>query len=825
MSRASLSATIEAAARLLIAFVVVVWMPLPGLAQSGSAGERDPWSGVEEMIVSGSAGTALLVEASTSVVAFDDDELGKIGALNIGDLAEYTPNLEINSPYAASNPQLFIRGVGLQDSNSNASSAVAVVVDGVYKNSPAGQLSSLFDVQTIEVLRGPQGAQYGRNASAGVVRVLTNPPLYEFQSNASVTYGRFNQLDLDGVLNIPIVPDLLATRFAFRYVSRDPLGKNRCAFDRDNNFPTNTTLLIGTKCFAGMVTEPARGGNDPLPLPPSRTHDRESWFARWSFRLDPTEELDFVLRLNGGQNLGLAPQFQNRGTEEARSGRQVLPGLRRTSGNNYVDPDTCTDFSGRFGTCVAADLEPGAGDPFNGDYSRGGDERLTLGGITLNANWERGPWTLESVTNADYADREVVLDFDASPAVQADAFITDESWQVFENLELSWDGDIGIVLTTGAQFFYENLQADNNFWNTPRTNLAQQYEQVTTAAAAFGYIEYELSDTLTLEGGARVNWERKNFTISSAYNTFANNVFNQALGRPLTGYQNRREIAEQVRPSGEIVLNFEPTEDIKFYGRFTRGYKGQHFNGNALSTAQPIDPIDPEFVNAFEIGWRLSFFDGMLRWNGAGFYYDYENQQVFLLTDAPGVSVPVPILVNAEDSRLIGLESDITFAWEGFRWFNSVGLIFSEYSDFRRVQETVSVSAGGDISVSFEVENYSGNALVNAPEFSLVGFAEYAWPLPGELGTLTPRFDYRFKSQVFYTPDNDSRIAADDRWIFDARIDYATVSGEITIGVWVRNITEEYYAVTAYDRERGAGSIVYVVSAPRTYGTTVSIRF
>src|SRR5690606_11008807 len=105
--------------------------------------------------------------------------------------AEFTPNLEINSPYAASNPQLFIRGVGLQDSNSNASSAVAVVVDGVYLNSPAGQLSSLFDIETVEVLRGPQGAIYGRNASAGVVRVVTAKPVHEVKSGLNVSYGRF----------------------------------------------------------------------------------------------------------------------------------------------------------------------------------------------------------------------------------------------------------------------------------------------------------------------------------------------------------------------------------------------------------------------------------------------------------------------------------------------------------------------------------------------------------------------------------------------------------------------------------------------------------
>ena len=138
---------------------VVALLLTLALATSGSAQSQapvpttsgaDPWSNVEEMIVTGQSGVAALLDVPTSIVAFDQEYLSAVGALNISDLADYTPNLEINSPYAASNPQIFIRGVGLQDSASNASAAVAVVVDGIYLNSPAGQLSSLYDIESVE---------------------------------------------------------------------------------------------------------------------------------------------------------------------------------------------------------------------------------------------------------------------------------------------------------------------------------------------------------------------------------------------------------------------------------------------------------------------------------------------------------------------------------------------------------------------------------------------------------------------------------------------------------------------------------------------------
>lgn len=794
-----------------------------------SSSSGDPWAGVEEMIVTGGAGVASLLEAPTSVVAFDSNALNAIGALNISDLAEYTPNLEINSPYAASNPQLFIRGVGLQDSNSNASAAVAVVVDGVYVNSPAGQLSSLFDVQAVEVLRGPQGAFYGRNASAGVVRINTNKPVHEFKAGTNVTYGRFNQLETEGFVNVPIVQDVLSTRVAFKYVRRDPLGENRCHDDRDNNFPSpNTTLLIGTKCFDGMVREPGRPPNlnPPLGRPPKETHNRENWFGRWSWLLEPSDDLSFVMNVHGGQNLGLAPQFQNRGTSEVRA-PTLLPDVYAT-GKKYLDFDTCTRTSTTPGpwlnTCVANDRFAGAGDPFSGDYGRGGKERLTLLGSTLNTDWASGPWSLTSVTNFDTTDREVVIDFDASPYIQADAFITDRAWQFLEDVKLEWDDDSGLKLTTGFQYFQEELNALNNYWNTPSTNLRQDITQTTLALAGFGYVEWELTENVIFEGGVRANYERKNFRISSSYNPFRNGEFAASY---LTGYNNRRELSEQVRPSGEIIMRYEPTDDVKFYARFTRGYKGRHFNGTALSSAQPIKPVKAEFVNSFEVGWNASWFDDLINWTGAGFYYDYENQQVYQLLDSQSgtVSVPVPTLINAEDSRLIGMESELTVAWEGIRWFNSVGLIFSEYSDFRLVNEVVSIAPGAPApSISKDIHDYSGNQLVNAPELSLVGFIQYDWEIP-DAGTVTPRFDYRFKSQVFYTPENDGEIGANPRWLFDARIDYKVPDGNIVIGAWVHNLTNKYYPVTAYDRKKGTGAIIYVVSEPRTYGLTVSYLY
>jgi len=789
--------------------------------------QQDPWAGVEQLIVTGTGGTAALLEAPSSVVAFDNEDLAAIGAQNVGDIAEFTPNLEITSPFAASNPQLFIRGVGLQDSNSNAASAVAVVVDGVYMASPAGQLSQLFDVENLEVLRGPQGALYGRNASAGVIRVTSTKPVYEVGSALNVTYGRFNQADVDGFVNVPVVPDVVATRFSFKYARRDYLGENRCArfyYDVDDTPPgLSPRDLAGTKCNIGLVQDPGRqGNNSPLPRPDGGVNNRHNWAARNLWLIEPMEDLSILVNVHGTQNLGRAPSFQLRGVAPVLFGpapQQAREGIF-SDANDYFDIDTCVRTNRR-GACIEAGLDPGDGSPFSGDYSRVGDERLTAVGTNIAVNWTNGPWTLETVTAWEFNDREAVIDIDASPFVAAESFFEDTAQEYFVDARLTWNDESGVEFLVGATALYDRLGATNQVWVAPNNFLSQQITQKTWHAALFGHVEWEITESVILQGGARVNYERKGFELTSGVRRLSFDTETPAT----VPKQNDRALAEEFRPSGEIVLRYEPTSDLKYYWRFSRGYKGRHFNGTAVFPLTPIDAVKPEFVNSFEIGWSMSFFDGIVAWNGAGFYYDYENQQVFQLQDSPGVAFPVNTLINAQDSRLIGGESDITIRWEGFEIFQSIGIQYSEFSDFRNVQREDRVSPGsGDVLTTFRVDDFSGNNLVNSPELSYVSYAQYRWELP-RFGSLTPRFDWRYKSRVYYTPENDSRVGSDPRWLLDARLTYTNPEGTLSLSGWVRNLTDELYPVTAFDRKDGNGAIVWVISDPRTYGVSASLRF
>lgn len=184
---------------------------------------------IDEMVVRGRQRDDLLQDVSVSVTAFNTAELQALRIRNIADLAGYTPNLEINTAFAASNPTLFIRGIGLKDYNANAAGAVAVYQDGININSPAIQLFQLFDVESVEILRGPQGSLNGRNATAGAIMVKSVLPGDEFDISGRFTYGKYNTLEVEGAVTVPLIEDVLSARGAFTVNFRDGTTKNLCA--------------------------------------------------------------------------------------------------------------------------------------------------------------------------------------------------------------------------------------------------------------------------------------------------------------------------------------------------------------------------------------------------------------------------------------------------------------------------------------------------------------------------------------------------------------------------------------------------------------------
>jgi len=366
---------------------------------AGASRDRE----VEEILVQGQAVSGIQADAPVSVSQFGAQELDALGIEDVADVAKYTPNLEIRTA-SATTPTFFIRGVGLNDFTANAEGAVAIFQGGVPLSLPAIQALQIFDVERLEVLRGPQGTGAYRNASAGAIRILTNKPSGDFGADFQTSFGRFGYRNFEGSLEMPVLGDVLSTRFAFSVQQRDPIVENRCGGidlpigpERITNFNPNggtdsqwqgepyfdTELgaeigypFRGQPSFCNessnrepMVANPysrvrqrtiggqiVRTLQSPRPqfiqqtsaVPPGlpdRLNDVNQWAARGQFRfIPPDSDMDWLLELHGGKIDQDFPVGQVLGTGGIAVPAQSDYALGTQIVGGYIQPEVSAEF-------------------------------------------------------------------------------------------------------------------------------------------------------------------------------------------------------------------------------------------------------------------------------------------------------------------------------------------------------------------------------------------------------------------------------------------------------------------------------------------------
>jgi iron complex outermembrane receptor protein len=837
---------IRRAARLsvLVALTATSWLGLPVIAaaqsESTSSGSpsADPFAGVEEMVVVGTGAAALLQSAEVSAIKFDASYLEALGASDLSDISQFTPNLEIRTPFAASNPTLFIRGVGIRDFNANSSSSVAVYNDEIYMNSPAGQLAQLFDVENVDVLRGPQTTTYGRNASAGTIRVIAKKPTGEPGAMFKATYGRFNQVQLEGAVENVVVPDMISMRTSFRTNNRDGYVRNRCA---DPNFNTNPGLpptqsrarRVFDECFdpenTNQIFEPL-GGNGwdvgEVPGVQQWVNDQNNWGARTLLRLEQEVGgvgLDFILNFHGGQNRGDARQFQMVGATQLPE--EIAPRAIPRDINGYADPDNqrIPAGSASFGRISS----PFDGNPYEGDYNNVEKEKLDLFGGSLTGKIDYGDFSLTTVSGYEWNQRDVELNLDGNPFVSLEPVLKNEAYQITQELRLDYDAENGFSSQVGGMFLYEGLTADNSFF-LGVTSLVpgQQYSFFTRYGSGWLNLGWEPSESFKLEGGARINYEDKELNLVGTRESRLGGTNDETYAS---------SAAKKIGAAGDLKATWTPIEDVNFYLRYARGWKGPHINGGVISpgTRTPdgenlITPVEPEEIDSVEAGMKAQLWDSRITANWALFYYDYNNIQIFRLLNIGG-GVPVQQLVNAKDADVLGFEAEfdvkpfeswgpllldqfwlhLTFAW-----------LDSQYTDFVNTQTVNAGSSGLPVTIT---EDFTGNRLVNSPEYSFIGFA--AWPVGGEWGTLIPRLDWTFKDKVYFDTSNSELLKQDPLWLLNFRLTYKAPSDNFELSGWVENLTDQAYTVDVFNLARLRRAILHAVGDPRTYGVTATVRF
>ncbi len=363
--------------------------------------------------------------------------------------------------------------------------------------------------------------------------------------------------------------------------------------------------------------------------------------------------------------------------------------------------------------------------------------------------------------------------------------------------------------------------------------------------AAYGQMEYRLqpgcepvSCDFTLLAGLRYNWEYKSFETVVIETPRAGNNRDTLEGEDDALWDDW---------SGEISLAWNYSDDSNLYIKYSRGWKGGHFNGGATSIFDIITGVDPEIVDSYEAGLRSHWFDQRLTLNLTGFYYDYLDLQVFVVEQTE-LGYPIPKLANASDARVYGVELDLQAEPIDRLYITlNAAWVESEYKEFlvqfterinfvRDRLEPIPDPLFVDVLRTFD---YSGNTLIASPNFSATGSIEYDIPLPGQvagrgLGTLTPRFSFSWKDRMLYDAcgGRGNRcnfepgfFGQDPFWVFNGALTWTSESEMFTLTGWVRNFLDEHYKTQSFDRSRGFGIILDAYALPRTYGVTVNLAF
>ncbi len=705
---------------------------------------------LEEVVVTATKRDASLEDLAAAANVIGGDSVGPGGVQNVRDMVAEVPNLSIGDQFGFA--RVFMRGIGMTSIDIGGEGAVSFLQDGAIIPRPSAQLVGMFDLEQVEVLRGPQGTLYGRGATAGAINMVTAKPGDELGGYVNLSAGNYNMTTLEGAVDLPL-SDAWALRLATKIERRDGYG--------DNLFTGNEVDDRNADAYRATLSY------DP----------DTNWDATLSYQYYEEDDNNFAFHYFGpsaGTAGGLPPAVP------------VLGG------------STIFDVGGTFYDIYS-------------DQEAINEREGYLANLILNFDLSENV-SLRSVTSVQNLDRFLRDDLDST---EQDLFgqnnYTEESESFGQEFTLNVEQE-NYSLLAGVTYFEEELFGEVQ---VPLTNIcfllapalcgtpigdalnSGQYLQDgdvdITAYAAFVEATIPLGEKFSLIAGLRYNYEEREGTGTFIFDAIGLNV-------PTDAEADWDEITPR------ITLEYRPNENTLLYATYNEAFKSGVINTGSLSP-----PLDPETVDAFELGWKGSSSDGRLSYALAAFLYDYQNLQISFVDENSTVST-----VNAAEAENYGAELELRYAFtESFSMDFFATYLSAEYEEL----------INGDYANGFELTDLSGNTLPNAPEYTLKIGATYETPV-GD-GRLRLRAEGYYQDDVYFTEWNRHDAFQDSYGLINASADYAFGSdGQWLISLWGRNLSDEEVIsnniITAplYNSLR-VGSML----PPRTYGITGSYAF
>jgi iron complex outermembrane receptor protein len=790
---------------------------------------------LEEVVVTALKRTESLQEAPATVTVFDADRIAESGITSMRDYVSLTSNMTLME--TQNNAFAFVNIRGLSQIR-NVDPTVAVVVDGVLSTTSLSFSQDLYDIQQIEVLKGPQGALYGRNASGGAINITTKQPQPELEAYVRGGYGNGSNTTASAVVSGPLSGETLLGRFVVGYQDADGW--------RDN-------IATGDKA-------------DPY----------ENLSAAGKLLWMPREDLTLDLRLSYADTESTGSQF----ISNAPNFISGFPGNAQFPGNGSAAPRPE----------LPASIRALIGDPNNTSVKHQGNEpgmddrRATV--VTAKLDWETAAGTLTSLTSYDELDHVTVAEqFAYYPFVQVAgtpgagthpasvvvpaaaaslaAFGTGQNLTFGQNRfhdavsqELRFaspeDGrsrwvvgayyvqtDLDVMIAINNDFgagFVEQRTSPNIgginptvTWSqrflaplipvvgvpaalalNPNTNpnaLAYNFDSNhNTAYAAFAQLSYDLREDLELSAALRYDRDERELTIRAPDQFLP--VFSFPSGR---SGDVRKEEFDSVQP--KLTVSWRPSDQWTLYGTYAEGFRSGGFNLSGVSAGVTTlinagvpglpqgvqDSFKQEDTRGAELGVKSTLLGGRLRFDSALFYTDVDNAFTFVFV-APFTAQSTR---NIRAARIKGAEASIAWlATDRLEVDAGVGLLDSE------ITESDWIGAGG-ISII-------GKKLPQNPDSTLNLGIGYRAPLRGDYEWFT-RLDYQWLGEVFWEPENF--VARDPLDLLDLRAGIRSTDHWELAG-WIKNVTDEDWIA----EEANPNGIVYY-GKPRQYGVELTYRF
>lgn len=797
-----------------MALCLGVFLPLPASAQDAS--DASPGYFLEEIIVTAQKREQSIQDVPVAMRAFTGETMKTLGVTNASDLVNITPGFALGTQ-AGSNRNYFLRGVGTSDVHLTAASAVGQYFDGITLTSGFHAKAALFDMERVEILKGPQNTLFGLNTTGGAVNYISRQPEIGggTQGSASVKLGNNNRVEAELAIGFDVT-DALAARVALQSIDDDGAFKS--------------------------ISNGERYGDDDIKT------------GRMTLLWQPTDQASLTFNVHGLKSNNNSTSIRAMGTRSPDG-----------SGGLCADvPTGVIDFSDNT-NCLSRDgggTGELASDPSTGDWGLSaqdiGFEDLNTKGAYLKFDYDL-PWaTFTSITSWDNLKFRNANDNDGGDTLGLQSYQQDDRDTFQQELRLISTEDQNLRWIAGAYYLGEEADsytglrgargAFRNGVQIPNIQLDHSKDNL----GIYFQGEYDITDAVTLTAGVRWSDEeiKGNYLPSSpsvAGAPTSNLYFQEEVaalvaaqnpGNPrfdANGYEIARQISQELANKDigyTVKLDWKVTDGSMLYVSNSRGFKGSALDIRPVYALVPIANVvssldetrlDPERLDVWEVGYKGAFWDNRIQFDAAAFLYTYEDLQQFVTARG------IPILDNAPESEITGFDANIEYGG-GRGLFIQAGISLLD----------TEVTEAGD---SAFVE---GAELGNSPDLSFNLLASQEFRLEnGSLLTLMANVSHTGDQVKVTATGGNSRVvdqlSVDAYTLLDASLSYRFgEEQQYNLSIYGSNLTDEHFCgavlindgnailgnVTSARAHINMNALCRVTNAStRTYGISFGVEF